>query len=332
MSASFQSRKKPKYKPFVLKVNDVSWMNPFKIFLIIFFTTVPISLWLGTPAANPIVLAYTISITIYLVKRYSIYLLELKPFLNLTASEFKMEQHALNHFSKIYIFGGYIIAPAFFLFVNWGSPILQEIFSGKMPSLIILWSLFMAVLSWVATLQIITIILSDILQFKRLGKYHTKINLLNTVNLNIYSKVGISTVLIFAGTYTIIPIAYLHSSDLLAPVLLSLMITLPLNLFFLLAPILALRKQIIITKTHEISIITKVIEGDLEKIKNSHLDLNKQSKPSQIDLILYRKLIEDLDEWPLNKKGSIRLALYLLIPILTWVGSSFIDRIINLIM
>ena len=201
-----------------------------------------------------------------------------------------------------------------------------------MPSPTIIWSLFIAVLTWIAILQTFTIILSDILQFKRLGKYHTKINLLNTANLNIYSKVGISTVLIISVTYTIIPIAYLHSSDLLVPVLLSLIIALPLYMFFLLAPILALRKQIIITKIREISIITKAIEGDFEKLKNSHLDLNKHSKPSQIDLILYRKLIEDLDEWPLNKKGSLRLTLYLMIPILTWVGSSFIDRIINLIM
>lgn len=328
MASFFKSNKTPTYKPIVLMVNDVSWMSPFKVFLIIFFTTVPIALWLGTPIASPIELAYTVAITIYLVKRYDTYLLQLKPVLNLTEAEFELERHCLNHFSKRQIFGGIIIAPAFFLFVNWRSPQLQALFAGETPTLIFLWSLSIAVLTWIAILQTLTVLLSNILQFKRLGKYHTKINLLNADTLNIFSRVGISTLMLIAGSYTIIPIAYLDSSDLLVPALLSLMISLPLAIFFLLAPIFALYHKIKEAKKQEENIITKAIEGDYEILKNSHLDLSK--KPTQIDLILYRKFIEDVDEWPLDKRGSLRLLLYLLIPVLTWVASSFIDRFLNL--
>jgi len=321
------SIKRPNYKPFVLMINDISWLSPIKIFFIILFLTVPISIWLKTPTASPIQLAYSISITIYIVKKHEYYLDLLKPVLTLDEDAFIIEKQTLSHFSKRFIFGGIILAPAFFLFVNWRSTQLQELFAGNITSYSFIWSLLMAILSWIAILQSLTVVLSNIIQFKRLGKNFTKINLLDTDTLNPYSMVGLSTTLIIIGSYTIVPIAYLDSVRLLRPALVSLVITLPLVIYFLLAPILALHNKIKIAKSIEFKILTKAIKGDYNELKHSHLNLSKL--PKQIDLILYRNFIEKVDEWPIDNRGSLRLALYFLIPILAWVSSSLIDRIID---
>lgn len=327
MALFFISKKHPNYKPLVLRVNDVSWLNAIKIFFIIVILTVPVALWLETPIASPIQLAYSLALTIYLVKKHELYLDELKPCLTLSANEFKQERRRLSHFYKRHILGGIIIAPLFFLFVNWRSEELHELFSGHTPSLNFVWSIAIAILSWLGILQSITVVLRNILQFRRLGKYHTKINLLNTDSLNPYSMVGVSTLLLTAGSYSIVAIASIVNSDLLGAAVMSLIITLPISIFFLLTPILALHKKIKKAKKKELTIISKAIEGDFDVLKNSHLNLSKN--PTQIDLILYGKFIEDIDEWPINNSGTIRLIIYFIIPVFAWVASSFVDRLID---
>jgi len=328
----YLTRKLPTYKPVILRVNEVNWLNPFKIFSLILIITIPVSISLGGNIVTSLQLGYSIALTIYLVRKYEQYLIQLKPVLNLTDEQFENERFRLSHFTRKQILGGGLIAPAFFLFVNWGSPDLQAFINyGEISSIGFVWSFLLATISWIFNLQALTMILSNVWQFKRLGQYHTKINLLDTDTLNPFSMIGISTLLIIAGSYTLIPIAFLDSSELLMPALLSLIVTLPMAVFLLLWPIVALRQKIKIAKKKEHLIITKAIHGDYSELQNSHLDL-KGEKATQLDLILYRKHIEDIDEWPIDNSGAVRLVIYFTIPIVAWIMSSVVDRFLSSVM
>jgi len=330
-SYRYFSKKVPRYKPVLLKLNDVEGLTPFRIFFLLLALTAPVSLWFDSPVASPLQFAYAVAIGNFLVEKYGQFLKELKPVLTLTDTQFRIEKFTLSHFHLWHILAGTLIAPVVFLFVNWQSTDLQAFLAGEKVSGAFLWSFGIALVSWIFILQAYNVVVSGVFKFRRLGRYHTKINLLDTDTLNPYSMVGISTLLIIIGSYVIVPVAYFDSSDLLQPALLSLFVSLPTAIFFLLVPIMALHGKIKKAKKEEFNLITEALKGKKDKIRELHIYSDGESF-SNTDLLFYRKYVEEIDEWPLDNSGLVRLIIYAAIPVFTWVASWFVEQVLGMLL
>ena len=47
------------------------------------------------------------------------------------------------------------------------------------------------------------------------------------------------------------------------------------------------------------------------------------------DLLAYRAYVESIREWPFDASTRLRFGLYLLIPVASWVGSAFVERMVD---
>jgi len=323
----YHRRELPRRTPLLLRAGDVPGATPVRIFVVALAVTAPVSAWFDMPIANPLQLAYAIAIGNYLAQKYEEYLDDLRPVLTLTDAQFRAERLIIRRFYGYQIAIGGAIAPVMLLLVNLGSPDLRALLAGEPTSRGFVWSLSMAVLTWISILQAYNVVFSGVFQFKRLGERHTSIDILDMAPLNTYSKVGISTLLIIVGSYTIVPVAYLDRAELLRPALLSLMISLPTALFFLLVPIVALHRRIKSEKRQELQIITRAITGQREILHRSRL--GTEAPVSTLDLLQYRKYVEDIDEWPIDHSGTIRMVVYVLVPVSSWVASHFVELLLR---
>jgi hypothetical protein len=67
-----------------------------------------------------------------------------------------------------------------------------------------------------------------------------------------------------------------------------------------------------------------------ERIWDSKALLQDTSSQGQMaDLIAYHQLIEDADEWPFRASTAVQMALYLLIPVASWVGGLLIEGLLG---
>ncbi len=47
------------------------------------------------------------------------------------------------------------------------------------------------------------------------------------------------------------------------------------------------------------------------------------------DLLAYRAFVEGLREWPFDTSTLVRFALYTLIPVGSWLGGAFVERLLD---
>lgn len=323
----YHRRALPRHRPLLLRAGDVPGATPVRIFVVILAFTAPVLVWFDIPMANPLQLAYAIAIGNYLARKYEEYLDDLRPVLTLTDAQVRAERLSIRRLYGSEIAIGAVIAPVLLLIVNSGSPDLRALLSGKLPSTEFIWEVGLALLTWIFILQAYNVVFSGVFQFKRLGEHHTRIDLLDLGPLTPYSMVGISTLLIIVGAYTLVPVAYLDRAELLRPALLSLMISFPTALFFLVVPVFALHRRIKDEKRQELQLITHAINGKRKSLQHSHL--GTEAPVSTIELLQYRKYIEGIDEWPIGRLGARRLVVYVLVPVSSWVASHFVELLLR---
>ena len=62
-------------------------------------------------------------------------------------------------------------------------------------------------------------------------------------------------------------------------------------------------------------------------------DLSAPESPGRMaDLIAYLQLIEDVPEWPIQGSAVVQVALYLLIPVVSWLGSLLIENLLGFLL
>jgi hypothetical protein len=162
-------------------------------------------------------------------------------------------------------------------------------------------------------------------QTSRLAARISGLDLLDLNPLSPFVKQGLLTSLLAVGA------ASLASLFLLEPghepvVAIAVGLTLPMAVLGLLLPLRGVHRRIRQVKNAE-------LEWTRERIrrsKSSVYDLSEPESPGQMaDLIAYLQLIEDVPEWPIEGSVVVQVALYLLIPVVSWFGSLLIENLLG---
>jgi len=266
--------------------------------------------------------AYTTAITLFLIQYFEKELEVLKSQLTLSDTQFCQQKKSLTQFKKYQYYGWSLVAPVLFIIVNISSPTVKEfIATGSMPSGFLL-VISIAIMSWVIVIQCAYMLINDLLQFRRLGLHHTKVNLLNPSLLYPFGNVAIRTLLLSLGAYTVIPITvYFNGVSLLKPALISLLVGLPVTITYFYLPISTIKKRITQTKINELSLINKALSGESACRKKTQLDigLDMRKNITNLELLTYRQYVESVSQWPIGNNGLKRILIYFFIPVTTWV-------------
>jgi hypothetical protein len=71
------------------------------------------------------------------------------------------------------------------------------------------------------------------------------------------------------------------------------------------------------------------LDGELRRLRDAESPGDAGPAGRMADLLAYRSYVESIREWPFDSSTLVRLGLYLLIPLVSWVGSAFVERMVD---
>ena len=200
-----------------------------------------------------------------------------------------------------------------------------RIFTGESRFLLLdIWGVIQTTLIWVGITQSSSIFIRNMTEMNKLSA-KIKIDLLNMDQLMPLTRSGVWSILGFIGVYSIIFSGNISQITLADP---AIAVIAPSVFWMMYTPLKGIRKRVLKAKEKEMALIDKAIEGDRSALKESRIRANLDNI-NVIDLINYKKIIQNTFEIPVNIPTASRFVFYLIIPLLTWIAASIVDKSID---
>lgn len=200
-----------------------------------------------------------------------------------------------------------------------------RVFTGEYTYLLIqIWGASSILMAWFIISYSSSIFIRNMTLLNELSR-KVKIDLLNMDKLMPLTKSGVWSTLGFIGVYTILFMNGISNIDWLNPAILILG---PSIFWMIYTPLKGVRKRVVKEKERELSIIDAAIEGDHQALRESRIGANLDNI-NVIDLISYKRTIQSTFELPVNIPTASRFIFYLVIPLLTWIAASMVDKVVD---
>ena len=98
-----------------------------------------------------------------------------------------------------------------------------------------------------------------------------------------------------------------------------------------LLPVRGLRRQIQARKAEELSGLREKIRRNRELADGSGTE-SAEAGAKLPGLLAYKHEIESVREWPFDTPTLVRFALFLLIPLGSWLGGAVVERVVDLVL
>ena len=95
----------------------------------------------------------------------------------------------------------------------------------------------------------------------------------------------------------------------------------------LLLPVRGLHERLREAKREELTRVNAAIRGDAGALRGS--PLGHRERAALADLLAWRGFVESVPEWPIDVSTLGRTALYVGIPLLSWVGAALVERVLD---
>jgi hypothetical protein len=176
-------------------------------------------------------------------------------------------------------------------------------------------------LIWLVMTTVVASLSSNALLFRRLAN-QVRFSLLDTRALTPFGSVAVSSTLALIGAQAAFP-AMMLDADYSITYLPGLIATGVPMIFLFLLPILPVHRRILSAKRDELARLTAEITA-IAPDASRLIDYERVNP-----LLTYRREIAGVPEWPFDTSVMSRLAIYLIIPPLTWIGAALIEILID---
>lgn len=235
---------------------------------------------------------------------------------------------SLRQLPRLQILLTWIIGPGLMLGINIAGPALTGLRQGATVNAGLVWGVTLAALFWVLAAQMILVLFNNSRTFGMLARDRAKIDLLDSASLVPFARVGIRNLLVYFGAYALLPLVIVDGMAHLPALAVSLAITIPLAILFMLIPILPVYRRIRQEKMAELDRIQKAMHGDRAALESSAIAVDSD-EVGFTDLMLYRQMVEAVREWPVTTPIVLRLSVYVVIPLLTWFGAAIVEQFVG---
>jgi hypothetical protein len=96
----------------------------------------------------------------------------------------------------------------------------------------------------------------------------------------------------------------------------------------LLLPVRGVHQRLRQTKRAELRRVHAAIRGDLDALSETCI-ARRSASVGLSDLLAYRAYVESIREWPFDSPTLLRFGLYLAIPLGSWLGGAFVERLLG---
>jgi hypothetical protein len=183
--------------------------------------------------------------------------------------------------------------------------------------------MLITILVWVMMVAVISSLIDNALIFRRMAQ-SIAIDLLNVRTLTPFGSVAVSSTLALIGAQALFPLMALEGNLETVAFLPGITATTITMVMIFVLPVWPIHKRVVASKRDELERINQEI---------SHVSRPDGSDPGIYTtlnpLLIYRREIAAVSEWPFDTSVISRLALYLIIPPLTWVGAALIEILID---
>ena len=275
-----------------------------------------------------LVIAYIIPVFSHITARSAEALQQLRPLIALDDEAF---QHTLNrlystsgrHAVFDLVFGGL----CGFIHMSFVSGSVTSALARLVPGAPGFASIVGALLVWIIMTTVISMLIQQALLFARLGRRIVRIPLFNSHRLLPFGRVSISSSLAILGALTLFPLIGLEGDMYMREIVPgAAAISVPLIVIFIM-PVWPIHQRLADMKEKQLRAVNEKIDAFITQRRSD--DGGIDPNPEFTTLLAYRREIADGATWPFDVGNVTKLALYLIIPPLTWVAAALIENLVD---
>ena len=167
---------------------------------------------------------------------------------------------------------------------------------------------------------------SDARVFAQLARSLPRVDLLDRDMLLPFARQGLRASVPGVIFVTFFALNLVDAGFLLASVLIGSLVLVQ-NAAMLVIPLRGVHDRIDAAKREEILRVNAAIRGQPDALRGSPLD--PREAPSLADLLAWRAFVESVPEWPIDIPTVGRSVLYIVIPLLGWVGAALVQHVLE---
>jgi len=160
-----------------------------------------------------------------------------------------------------------------------------------------------------------------------LGRDHMIVDLLDDHSLAPLAQRGQRSVLTWALFSSLFSLFWLGDSAAQANVILLVLALMVATIAYF-VPLQAVRKKILAAKQLELDRLRAEIRIESRSL-NTESEEARDTSPRLANLVSYYQLIDAASEWPIDATNIVRLALYLVLGVGSWLGAAFVERLVD---
>lgn len=189
-----------------------------------------------------------------------------------------------------------------------------------------MWALLRSVtFIWLVTHLITTDFRTTRLYFL-LGRDHLIVDLLDVHSLAPLAQRGQRCVLTWALLLSIFSLFWLGTAAQFNIILVVLASTVATAAYFV--PLQAVRKKILAAKQSELDRLRAEIRIESQSL-NTESEPARDASPRLANLVSYYQLSDGAREWPIDATNLVRIGLYLVLGVGSWLGAAFVERMVD---
>jgi hypothetical protein len=188
------------------------------------------------------------------------------------------------------------------------------------------WTIRLAVIAigWLSFRFLYTT-LTQAVRMARIARESISIDLFDPAAIEPITRQGLRLALLTMGFFSLFALLLADldaAPGLLGAVSLGMGIALGVAAIVFIMPIRELRRRIVAVKHEELAKCHR-------EIALARARMNEGEESRMADHAAYCNLIEGVHEWPVDLPTLTRFALYLLLPLFSWVGGALVERLVN---
>ena len=178
-------------------------------------------------------------------------------------------------------------------------------------------------LVWVAMMCAVTALVQNAVLFRRLAA-HVKIDLADTSPLMAFGRVAVISTLALVGAQAALAILWFDAEQAVRTSLPGLTVIAIAMVALFVLPITPIRSSVAAAKQAELGRVLASLNGERVALARENAD-DRMTFARLSPYLAYRREIVAVNDWPFDSNIVSRLAFYLIIPPLTWLGAAMID-------
>jgi hypothetical protein len=191
------------------------------------------------------------------------------------------------------------------------------------------WSLFMPVLLWFAVFSAVLVGLTQMRTMRSMGLHHVELRLFDREAARPLVRFGLRLATIAVVAPLVLVALALVANAVYPPVALSTYVLgAGVATLEVLAPLSGLRRRILAAKQKELVRVERAIREHHTALGESPR-VDESGTSRVVDLLAYRREVEAIPSWPLDAPALRRFALYLLLPLASWVAGALVERLVD---